>query len=73
MQVPTFQGVVENGQIQFETDVALPEKTRVYIVVPEFEEAKSGKKFNLAEMVSQMPADYQANEEGFGSPFGKEE
>ncbi len=30
-------------------------------------------KFDLAELVSRMPADYQATEEGFGEPVGKEE
>ncbi len=28
---------------------------------------------DLAEMVSRMPADYQATEEDFGGPVGKEE
>ncbi|MCI0621958.1 MAG: AbrB/MazE/SpoVT family DNA-binding domain-containing protein [Acidobacteria bacterium] len=30
-------------------------------------------KFDLAEMVSRMPASYKANEESFGKPVGKEE
>jgi antitoxin MazE len=30
-------------------------------------------KFDLAEMVSRMPASYKANEEQFGKPVGKEE
>jgi len=37
MQVRTFEGVVENGQIRLTTKVRLPEKTRVYVVVPDFE------------------------------------
>jgi hypothetical protein len=41
--------------------------------VPEFEQIANGKKFDLAEMVSRMPADYQASEENFGEPVGKEE
>jgi len=41
--------------------------------VPEFEQTASDKKFDLAEMVSRMPADYQASEESFGEPVGKEE
>ena len=73
MQVVTFQGVIENGQVRFEEDVRLPEKTKVYVVVPEFEQASNGKKFDLAEMVSRMPPDYQQSEEDFGSPVGKEE
>jgi len=73
MQVTTFQGEIENGQVRLTTDVRLPDKTKVYVVVPEFEQTANGRKFDLAEMVSRMPADYQASEEDFGEPVGKEE
>ncbi len=73
MQVTTFQGEIQNGQVRLTTDIRLPDKTKVYVVVPEFEQTASGKKFDLAEMVSRMPADYQASEENFGEPVGKEE
>jgi len=33
MNVATYTGVVENGQIRLPTDVRLPEKTTVYVVV----------------------------------------
>jgi hypothetical protein len=33
--VTTFQGVVENGQIRLAANVRLPEKTKVYVVVPD--------------------------------------
>ena len=71
MSVTTFQATIENGQVRFAKGVRLPEKTKVYVVVPEFE--LNGNKFDLAEMVAQMPADYQACEEDFGPPVGKEE
>ena len=73
MPVTTFQGTVENGQVRLAGDVHLPENAKVYVVVPEFEPAASGKKFDLAEMISRMPSDYQASEESFGEPVGKEE
>ncbi len=73
MPVTAFQATIENGQVRFTTDVRLPEKTRVYVVVPEFEQTADGKKFDLAEMVSRMPADYEPGEESFGDPVGKEE
>ena len=41
--------------------------------VPEYCEERSGRKVDLAEVVSRMPGDYQATEEGFGEPVGKEE
>jgi hypothetical protein len=33
--VTTFQGIVENGQIRLGPDVRLPEKAKVYVVVPD--------------------------------------
>ena len=73
MPVTTFQGTVENGQVRIAADVRLPEKAIVYVVVPDFEENMSGEKFDLAEMVSRIPPDYQTSEESFGEPVGKEE
>ncbi|MCZ6633990.1 MAG: hypothetical protein O7G87_11340 [bacterium] len=35
--ITTFEGVVENGQIRLDSSVRLPDKTKVYVVVPEFE------------------------------------
>ena len=37
MKVTTFQGVVENGQIRLPAGVRLPDKAKVYVVVPDFE------------------------------------
>ena len=73
MSVMTYQGTVENGQVRLAGDVRLPENARVYVVVPDVESNVSGKKFDLAEMVSRMPPDYEASEESFGEPVGKEE
>ena len=73
MQVKTFQATIENGQVRFAVDVRSPEKTRVYVIVPDFEPTVTSKKFDLAEMVAQMPADYTPSEESFGEPVGKEE
>jgi len=73
MSVTTYQGTVENGQVRLAGDIRLPENARVYVVVPDAESNVSGKKFDLAEMVSRMPSDYQVSEESFGEPVGKEE
>lgn len=37
MAISTFEGVVENGQIRLRDEVALPEHTKVYVVIPDFE------------------------------------
>lgn len=34
MSVQTFEGLVENGRIRLLEDAVLPDKTRVYVVVP---------------------------------------
>ncbi len=73
MPVTTFQGTVENGQVRLAGNVRLPEKAKVYVVVPDFEQGAGSQKFDLAEMISRMPPDYQASEESFGEPVGKEE
>ena len=35
MSVSTYKGTVENGVIKLKIDIKLPEKTEVYVVVPE--------------------------------------
>ena len=35
MSVPTLEGIVENGQIRVRSDIHLPEKARVFIVIPD--------------------------------------
>lgn len=37
MTVTTYEGIVENGQIHLKTDVLLPDKTIVYVVIPNVE------------------------------------
>jgi hypothetical protein len=37
MKVTTFAGIVKNGQIQLPLDVHLPEKAKVYVVIPDLE------------------------------------
>ena len=47
MPISTFSGTVEDGQVKLSANVHLPEKTKVYVVVPDFEEQANGKKFDL--------------------------
>jgi hypothetical protein len=72
MEVATFQGEIINGTIHFAKDVHLPKTGKVYIVVPEVIDEPVKKKFDLAEPVSWMPADYVPSEEDFGKPLGQE-
>jgi hypothetical protein len=34
MNVATFEGIVENGQIKLPENVRVPERTKVYVVIP---------------------------------------
>jgi len=34
MKVVTFEGVIENGRVQLPPGVSLPDKAKVYVVVP---------------------------------------
>ena len=69
MSVETYQGVIENGQIKLSISVKLPEKAKVYVIIPD---EKDKPKFDLAKMAAEMPKDYQPGEEDFGKPVGKE-
>jgi hypothetical protein len=42
MSAATFEGVVEQGQIKLNSEVRLPDGTKVYIVVPDIEIEKQG-------------------------------
>lgn len=34
MSVTTFEGVVENGQVRLPASICLPEKAKVFVVIP---------------------------------------
>ena len=42
MSVKAFEAIVEKGQIKMNSDVHLPEGTKVFIVVPDIEIAERG-------------------------------
>lgn len=39
-KLATFEGVVENGHVTLPPDADIPEKTRVYVLVPDVETRK---------------------------------
>ncbi len=43
-KLATYEGVVENGHVTLPLDADIPEKTRVYVLVPD---AKTRKTFNI--------------------------
>jgi hypothetical protein len=42
VRVATYEGFVEHGQVRLIGDVQLPEKIRVYVVIPEMEMRPTG-------------------------------
>jgi hypothetical protein len=41
MSVRTFEGIIEKGQVKLNTPVNLPERTKVYVIVPDAEVAQT--------------------------------
>lgn len=41
MRIATYEGIVEGGQIQLKADTHLPEKTKVYVIVPAMQAAEA--------------------------------
>lgn len=37
MRVTTFEGIVENGRIRLPATVRLPERAKVYVIIPDVE------------------------------------
>ena len=37
MAVVTFEGIIENGRIVLPKHLFLPERTKVYVIIPDFE------------------------------------
>lgn len=37
----TVEGIVENGRIRLREDIALPERTRVYVIIPDVQPVTS--------------------------------
>ena len=37
MKVTTFEGIVENAKVRQPADVSLPERTKVYVVIPDLQ------------------------------------
>jgi len=38
MKIATYEGVIENGKVRLIENIRLPEKRKVYIIIPDLEE-----------------------------------
>jgi hypothetical protein len=59
MQVTAFEGVIENGQIRLTTNINLPEKTKVYVIIPGYEIKKSFHVYSPRLAHPEQAADFQ--------------
>jgi hypothetical protein len=46
MGILTFEGVVEHGQIRLKAGVCLPEKARVYVIIPDIQIERGARVFS---------------------------
>ena len=46
MGIVTLEGVVEKGQIRLKGDIRLPEKTKVYVIVPDIQIKRGARIFS---------------------------
>ncbi len=65
------QGLRLSKQLLDQADIAVGEDIEIVAKKGQII-LKKTKKFDLAEMVSRMPKDYQVQEESFGAPVGEE-
>ncbi len=59
MGIATFEGVVEQGQIRLKAGVRLPEKTKVYIVVPDIQIERGARIFSPRLVHPEQAADFE--------------
>jgi len=59
MGVVTLEGIVEHGQIRLKTDVRLPEKTKVYVVVPDIQIERRAHVFSPRLTHPEQAADFE--------------
>ncbi len=43
MAITTYEGIVEKGKIRLKTGVRLPEKAKVYVIVPDLQVEKTAR------------------------------
>jgi predicted DNA-binding antitoxin AbrB/MazE fold protein len=60
MSATTFEGIVEKGRIKIDSDVNLPEGTKVFVVVPDIEMEKREIRLNSPRLAHpEQAADFE--------------
>ena len=59
MSVLTLEGIVENGQIRVHSDIPLPEKARVFIIIPDVTTTQMAHVYSPRLVHSEQAADFK--------------
>lgn len=59
MNIATFEGVVKQGKIQLKRGIRLPDKTKVYVVVPDFQTEQAARIFTPHLVHPEQAADFK--------------
>ncbi len=59
MAVKTYEGVVEKGKIRLKVNVRLPEKAKVYVIVPDLQVEKTARVLSPRLADSARAADFK--------------
>jgi len=59
MGIVAFEGVVEHGQIRLKAGVRLPEKTEVYVIVPDVQIKRDARIFSPRLVHPEQVADFE--------------
>ena len=59
MAIVAFEGVVEHGQIRLKDGVRLPEKTEVYVIVPDVQIKRGARIFSPRLVHPEQVADFE--------------
>lgn len=59
MSVVTLEGIVEEGQIRLKNKLHLPDKTKVYVIIPDFDEEKHARIYSPRLANSEQAIDFK--------------
>lgn len=59
MQVTAYEGIIENGIIKLKTNVNLPEKMKVYVIIPNMEAEKTVRVYSPRLVHPEQAADFK--------------
>jgi len=59
MAITTYEGIVEKGKIRLKVGVRLPEKAKVYVIVPDFHVEKTARVLSPRLANSAQAADFK--------------